>query len=243
MGDRCGDAEGWLHRPRLALAPCPSLACPAGPGVDAGPLTWALSTGLPAEDGDHHLRREGAAAGQRLCEGAEYVPGPPTPLLFPLLPSRICHHYDQTDSHPPDKVRSPCQPGLSSILLKTRGLPWSCVVLALISEKLDARLSVTHCLNVSLIPVFNLNVGFLLDYWNYVMAKLGLASEFYVEIHRTVGNPLSSDLICKSQGKGSQLYKYTLLSTVSIVSLQVKIRQRGEQNILSFSRKKKNPRQ
>lgn len=114
-GDRCGDAEGRLRRARSALAPCPSLACPTGPGEDAGPLTWALSTGLPAEDGDHHLRREGAATGQRLCEGAEYVPGPPTAPLFPPLTSCICHHYDQTDLHPPDKVQSTCQPGLSRI--------------------------------------------------------------------------------------------------------------------------------
>lgn len=51
-----------------------------------------------------------------------------------------------------------------------------------------------------------------------------------------MGNPLSSNWVCKSQGESSQLCKYMLLSTVSIVSLQVKIRQRGEQNILSFSK-------
>lgn len=168
-GDRCGDAEGRRCRARSALAPCPSLACPTGPGEDAEPLTWALSTGLPAEDGDHHLRREGAATGQRLCEGAEYVPGPPTAPLLPPLTSCICHHYDQTDLHPPDKVQSACQPGLSRIFFKkkTRGLPWSCVApLTLIYEKLDARLSVAHGLKFSLIPIFNLNFGFLLDCGN-----------------------------------------------------------------------------
>lgn len=138
MGDRWGDAEGWLPRPKLALAPCPRLACPTSPGVNAGPLTWALSTGLPAKDGDHHLWREGAAAGQRLCEGAEYVPALlphsfsvfllSTPVI--IMTRQICITLDQ--------VQSPCQPGLSSIYLKTRGLPWSCVApLPLICEKLS----------------------------------------------------------------------------------------------------------
>lgn len=91
VGNRWEDAEGRFPRPRLALAPCLSLDCPISPGVSAGSLTWALSTGLPAEDGDHHLRREGTAAGQRLREGAEYVPGPVAPLLVPLFPLCIYH--------------------------------------------------------------------------------------------------------------------------------------------------------
>lgn len=106
--------------PQTQVSPplCPGL--PPSPDVNARCLTWALSTGLPAEDGDHHLRGEGTAAGQRLRQGAEYVPGPLAPRLVPFPTSCTCHHSDQRDlpPRPPDTCSVPASRGSVAFSLK-----------------------------------------------------------------------------------------------------------------------------
>lgn len=68
--------SGWLSRSYRVFTPCqPDLSHYSG--VSMGSLIWVLPTGLPTEDRDHHLRGEGAAAGQWLRKRAKWVPGLP----------------------------------------------------------------------------------------------------------------------------------------------------------------------